>query len=324
MTDIDGGLKPGVDQLAVLQSLRQQAKQVRIDRATSELVAVLNDHGIRSILLKGPTTARILYAREDRWYNDIDLLVEPSELQRTEDIAIGLGFVARPKPGSRVSDWFWRATEAEERTYDRSSDAVTLDLHRSFHQLPVALDLLSELWPTRDQMLFSGVTVQVPGPASVGLLTLLHAATANHPRSPRDRQLADVMRAVERLGPEVWSQIADLSRQLRVDGDVVAVLVECGGPAGKTTSATHFPGIQPDRWTQTHLRTGSIIALQLRKLKTYNWRQRALWCLTPFFSNIRPTASLRSQSGTDGRRAVTWLLNDVRGVVRVLLCRNRN
>ena len=62
-------------------AVRVAARILRLDRATGEVVTALRAHGIRSILLKGPSAARWLYDNEsERPYVDCDLLVAPMEM----------------------------------------------------------------------------------------------------------------------------------------------------------------------------------------------------------------------------------------------------
>ncbi len=75
----------------------------RTDIATVELMAALQAAGIRSILLKGPSVQRWLYAdHETRHYWDIDLLVSPAELHRAEAVADSLGFEPLSSESMRI------------------------------------------------------------------------------------------------------------------------------------------------------------------------------------------------------------------------------
>jgi Uncharacterised nucleotidyltransferase len=302
-----------------LRALGQQAQLVRINRATAELVSALANQGIRSMLLKGPTTGRVLYLGEERSYTDIDLLVEPSAMDRAEATAIRLGYRRREEPTHLAARWAWRKLETEERTLDRSIDGVALDLHRSFHQFPVNFKLLAELWSTRDEIIFAGVSIPTPSVSCVGLLTLLHAAESRHPRARRERLVADVERAIDRLGLEVWEEIGAVSKRLGVAEDVVAVLREIGGESGRQLADTALKSVKPDRWISAHLRTGSIVALHVKKIGTYSWPQRVLWCVVALVPRLRPTASLREQSTASNESAWLWLAKDVLGLVRVAL-----
>jgi hypothetical protein len=315
----NGGLSGGTVDPTAFRALAQQAHLVRINRATAEFVSALHDQGISSMLLKGPTTARVLYDGETRSYSDIDLLVEPSAMDQAETTARRLGFQPRAAPNNFARRWVWRTLETEERTLDRSIDGVALDLHRSFHQFPVKFNLFHELWPTRDLIILTGVSIPTPSVAGVGVLTVLHAAESNHPLARRERLIGDVKRAIDRLGPDVWSEIGDLSKRLGVAKDVVAVLREIGGESGRQLADTVLRGVKPDRWISAHLRTGSIVALQVRKICTYSWPQRALWCVVPLVPSVRPTASLKGQSAATEESALVWLIKDVFRMVRVAI-----
>ncbi len=300
-------------------ALDRLARLVRIDRATSEVMGALSAAGVRSMILKGPTTAHLLYPGEDRIYSDIDLLVEPVALDKAEEVASLLGFRPRAAPNGRLKAFLWRALEAEERTFDRAKDHVTLDLHRSFHQFPVKFNLLEALWTTRQEMTLCGASVVGPDTVSIALLTVLHATGANHPRSNRARLLEDLNRAVTKLPDEVWTELCARACDFGVARDVVGVLRECGGANGLRLVATTFRGIKPDRLVVAHLRTGSIAAYQLRRIQTYSWPQRTLWCLLPLFPWLRPTASAKGNASAAASGSRWWLWKDVWSMIVVCI-----
>ena len=300
-------------------ALRRQARLVRIDRATAALMDAMTTAGLRSMVLKGPTTARLLFPGEERVYSDIDLLVEPGALDAAEEVANSLGFRPRPAPNGRLKAFLWRALEAEERTFDRDRDEVTLDLHRSFHQFRVNFNLLEALWPNREEMPLAHSSVVVPDIVSIVLLTVLHATGANHPRSNRTRLLDDLDRTLKTVSDDVWHGLRARAHALGVAPDVVAVLRECGGAQGTRIADTAFAGINADRVVVAHLRTGSLAAYQLRRIRMFSWPQRLLWCLMPLAPRLRPTASVSSHAPAAGSGSRWWLAKDVWSLVRVAI-----
>jgi hypothetical protein len=275
----------------VIQSLREEAHRIRINRATAELFRALSNAHIRSILIKGPTTAALLYPAEDRHYNDIDLLVEPTQFNDAGRIAESLGFHIRSAPVGRIGRRVWRMLEAEERTFDRESDGVSLDLHRSFHQLPVRFNLLDVLWATRSSMEIAGESVTIPSRSSIALLTILHAAGMNHRLANSARLREDLMRVITVLPTSVWPEVRALAHATMTEPDVVAVLRE-GSSTGQEIARTVFAGVKADRWTTSHLRSGSALAYQLRRMRTFPKRTRVVWFLTALVPRLRPSASI--------------------------------
>src|SRR5687768_16970288 len=74
------------------------AESLLIDHWTAEVVSRLHAIGVQPLLLKGPATARWLYADDPaaRDYADIDLLVAPDSYGATEAVLEGLGYT-RPE-----------------------------------------------------------------------------------------------------------------------------------------------------------------------------------------------------------------------------------
>jgi hypothetical protein len=67
--------------LSESRALRLTAHALARDVATAEVVEALRAAGVRSIVLKGPSIARWLYADgQPRPYGDTDLLVSPADL----------------------------------------------------------------------------------------------------------------------------------------------------------------------------------------------------------------------------------------------------
>lgn len=132
------------------------------------------------------------------------------------------GFLPRSNPSGAIADLRF---EGQEHTLTRPTDQVSLDLHRTFHLLPRAAQLMPVLWPRHDELLLNAVAVPVPDAASVGLLVLLHAKTAGHRSSPLERlsrrcpsrrtTCGRRVASVGRHGPSVGRRAVDRGRTAR-------------------------------------------------------------------------------------------------------------
>jgi Uncharacterised nucleotidyltransferase len=268
--------------------LEYRAHVTRVDRATAELVTAFREHGIASILLKGPATARVLYPSELRLYNDVDLLVVPSQFDAATEVAAGLGFERRtPVPSGKLKRAVHVGLESEERALDRVSDGVTLDLHRSFHGLPVEFDLHSFLAMDAETMLICDVEVPVPDAAGVALIVTLHASNAKLPLANTQRLVTDVTRCLDTFTEREWSDLSLRSLELGVDRVVVSVLRECGGVRGAVVCDERFSDTKPNRLVSAHLQNGSVIAFYVWLLSTYSLRRRIAWTASRLAKLIR-------------------------------------
>ena len=183
----------------------------RTDIATVELTAALKAAGIRSILLKGPSTKLWLYAEdESRHYWDIDLLVSPAELSHAESVAAGLGFEPLASESTRIQQ------ESHHERWYRSRDNVCVELHRGFMGVEASDEQLwKELVRKTEPIPLGGSddVVQVPGLAARTLLVALHAAA----NGPAGTSLEDLVRAVDQVPDETWQEAAVLARRLRAE-----------------------------------------------------------------------------------------------------------
>jgi hypothetical protein len=182
---------------------RAIAQNLRVDHLTARVLRAFEDAHVRSILLKGPSTARWLFPGEGRTYRDCDLLVAPDDIANAERTLEGLGLVPEVER-SRMPTW-WNEDAIAWFDSDRGG---CIDIHSTL--VGVGVDD-HRLWET-----FSAdtETMQVGGhPAPVlslpgRLLTLtLHAAKHGGDQS-------DLRRALVRADPESWQEAAKTAMEL--------------------------------------------------------------------------------------------------------------
>ena len=87
-----------MDRRAALEDFVQRNRwlhrRAELDRAAVAVLDSFEGAGVRSLLLKGPVLARLLYGSEEahRDYFDIDLLVGPPDLAKAREALAGLGY----------------------------------------------------------------------------------------------------------------------------------------------------------------------------------------------------------------------------------------
>lgn len=196
------------------------AQTLKADAVAAEVSAALRSAGIRSIIVKGPSTARLLYdADEVRPYVDCDLLVSPSGFDLAHPVLEGLGFV-------ELLD----QADAPERGLPHAipwarADGAQVDLHRNLSGTGVApaavwRELIQQTEPLS---LGGGGLVDVPRPAGVAFQVALHAY--QHREGPlASKPRIDLARACERLSLETWSDAAALADRVDATGSFSAGL----------------------------------------------------------------------------------------------------
>ena len=97
-----GGLRhrSSLNELARFDTIRRTARSLQLDMVTAQVVSALDKQGVRSIVLKGPSIRRLLYADgAERSYIDSDLLVAPDCVSAARKVLREFGFtkgVRRP------------------------------------------------------------------------------------------------------------------------------------------------------------------------------------------------------------------------------------
>jgi hypothetical protein len=201
-----------------------------VDAVTAEVASALEDAGVDSILLKGPSVAGWLYDDPaERPYVDSDLLVDPTKLATAaatlERHGFHRGFGPLPHPGMRA---------APSYPWHRGESAV--DLHET---LPGSTADRRVVWA----VLSAGREWQTVGGRAVPVLSrparLAHLALHASHHGPRvERPIADLRRALERASPEEWhaaTKVADaigaaaaFARGLALTPDGARLLPELG------------------------------------------------------------------------------------------------
>lgn len=200
-------------------AVRWAMQCLKLDAVAAEVTGALSAEGVRSVLLKGPVTARWLYPADPgaRPYRDVDLLVPPHGHATAEVVLTTLGF-QRSRP-ARLAD----EMELHGDEWRRESDDAVVDLHRSLHFLEEAppglvWQLMAEGTEAFD---VAGATVEAPGPAWRTLNVVLHAS----PEGPPERQSwADLARALDVVDTDLWNKAAALAARLNVEAAMGAGL----------------------------------------------------------------------------------------------------
>lgn len=188
-----------------------------LDRGAAEIVVAWRRAGVRSVLLKGPTSTHWLYGEgEFRAYSDIDLLVKDSDVGAAEEVLQGLGF---ERHGLQAIEGDW---PRYSRNWVRRSDLMNVDLHQTLAGVGVPpTDLWAALTERREQMNVAGVNVDVLAPPARALVLALHTAK-DGPRIAKARH--DLGHAIDRLQPDLWIETVRLADQVRALGSLAAGL----------------------------------------------------------------------------------------------------
>jgi hypothetical protein len=173
---------------------------LKLEAVTGEVVALLRAAAIPTIVLKGASVIRWLYADDPRTSTDVDLLVPPSKLTEAETVLAQYGF---------------RAAHGDEHAHEwvRPRDGMVVDLHDTVVGFGLAPD---ELWRglvgETEPMRIGGHDTDVLRAPARALHLALHASQHG---VEVGAALDDLRRALERLPEDTWREAAGLAERLR-------------------------------------------------------------------------------------------------------------
>ena len=193
-----------------------------MDVKGAEIRQAFEAAGIRTVLLKGPALARLLYPdSRSRGYSDVDLLVDPAAVQRAERMLAAAEF-RRFAPESAV-----RQTDAvvgrmvgaygasHATAWLRERDNFVVDLHDSLPQCGVPASIV---WRAVTQHLdvvnVGGVATETLDRPASALLVALHAA---HHGPDWGSAVTDLEAALDVFDRDCWEAARDLAVTLQAE-----------------------------------------------------------------------------------------------------------
>ena len=186
------------------------ALELRAAALVREVIPALAEAGVRAIVLKGPAIRQWLYPpSEPRAAVDLDILVAPSDFERTEDILRDLGFAAE------MTGW---STEAHGLS---RPDGGAIDLHRSLPTVGAEPETAWKLLSANTApLLVAGIETECLAIPARALHLSLHAA--QHPEQRRPEE--DLERGLAILDIPTWREAATLAQELRATAPFAAGL----------------------------------------------------------------------------------------------------
>ncbi|HWF50474.1 MAG TPA: nucleotidyltransferase family protein [Solirubrobacteraceae bacterium] len=201
------------------------AQRLRVDSWTAEVVRALRAHGVRPILLKGPSIVRWLYSDDPgaRTYVDSDLIVSPADTTRAWAVVAELGFQQKEHP--RLE-----ADEQHARVFRRARDGARLDLHRGFHGLQsVPSERAWRAIATGTATIsVGGADIEIPSAVVRTLLLILHLGPSDEAGS---KAWEDLARGLERVTADQWRAAGQIARELDAEHELAERLRRVPGGA---------------------------------------------------------------------------------------------
>jgi Uncharacterised nucleotidyltransferase len=204
-----------MDRRAALEEFAQRNRyldrRAEIDAAAVAVLERFEGAGVRSLLLKGPVLARLLYEGAPRDYFDIDLLVGPRHLAKAREALAGLGY--RWGYEERGIDDVAGVVHAELWAQRGDHGPLWVDLHKRLAGCRASDDVVwAAVWGRRSSIDFAGRETAVLGEGGLAFHLALHAAQGG---AAEPKAVGDLARGIEHLAPDVWRDAAELAEEVQ-------------------------------------------------------------------------------------------------------------
>lgn len=199
-----GSIPPEV--VATLRAERraQTALATKLDATLRAVLDALLAAGVRAIVLKGVTLARLYQNPALRPRSDLDLLVDPADWPAAERILAEMGFVlldARHRRRPRLSD----AQAPEDRQYQRA-DGLLIELHADFLHTGFLRREDADIWRRAQVVDVQGLRAPALAPDDLFLQVTAHMQRHSYTRLLWFYDLALLLRAEgQRIA---WAEVA--------------------------------------------------------------------------------------------------------------------
>jgi hypothetical protein len=176
-----------------------------LDAVAAQSTALLSEHGVSVILLKGAVTASWLYPNEIRAYRDVDLLVDPAQRDRAIEVLGTIGY----------THWLAGADQVEYGPNEMEligPNRTCIDLHHTLLGVAASPARSWQVLSARtQQMSVGGRVLTVLDPAARTMHLALHVAQ----NGPTDtKAVADLERGLERLPLELWQEGKQIAQSI--------------------------------------------------------------------------------------------------------------
>jgi len=181
------------------------AQSLLVEHASVEAIHILRRAGIRAILIKGPPMQGWLRpAGAPRPSVDVDVLVDPSDIEAAVDAFLARGYAVDPEVTPGVEHHAVPLTAAGR---------IPVELHWTLWNTDASSTWQAQEDETETVPLL-GALVDVPNEAARCLIVALHAA---HHGTGETAPVYDLERAIAVAGHHAWERASELA--FRVDGE---------------------------------------------------------------------------------------------------------
>jgi putative nucleotidyltransferase-like protein len=194
----------------------QAVRNARLGANLQDVLAAFSRHGVRVIVLKGAAIAELVYDNIAlRPMGDLDVLVQPRDLELAERLVQELGYVAYER--WRPVEWY-RRHHHHLAPYHSPDAASYVEVHRHIFPPEAGVQLpIEDLWQRARPADFGPASALVLAPADL-LLHLCVALSAVDHFVGGLRTLCDIAAAITRYEEELdWASLLESARAYGVE-----------------------------------------------------------------------------------------------------------
>lgn len=224
--------------MAKLAAARETARIQRqsLDAQLAQVLTALAGHHIQSLLLKGSYLAACVYPEPAlRQMNDIDLLIQPQDLQATENTLLSLGYIASRKSSERGAGVTkhtstFRPPRPDDATPNPYLSAVagrTIEPHTSLEESWYGLraDITPGVWERSIPFQLNEHAVRALSPDDLILHLGVHLSFHLIMGYPSMVQLVDLLLVTERFREQIhWEQVVKRAAERHASAFLYAAL----------------------------------------------------------------------------------------------------
>jgi hypothetical protein len=258
----------------------------------------MQDVGIPTILLKGPSIARWLYPSGGRAYVDTDLLVPAYELSSAEAVLRSLGFIELLEgfhPFERGAEPVVETAFARRPEPGRGPGGI-VDLHRNLPILPTPDEVLWEAFSVGTETVPIGdVEVRVLGRTALALHVVVHAVQHRFQLHTNE----DLRRAITVMSLADWRPVADLAERLGITA-ILGIGLRHHAVGAEIADGLGLPclSLADSRIWMLAAPRGSVSVTEFWSAPTLRTKvQRIRWTLLPSRAKIRYVSRLPNAHG---------------------------
>jgi hypothetical protein len=183
-------------------------RNIRLTKTAIQVFDLLKQHGIESLVLKGPATAVLFYGDLSlRSFADLDFLIHPKDFSHAHQVLINSGWQPSLSIGEKEKKWLLRG----DKDLAYSLDGVNLELHWNITEKGISYPFPEvDLWLNPHSLQILDRQVQTLSPENTLIFLALHGA--KHQWRPV-KLIVDFAACLRSFPDLDWHLIDEKSRQ---------------------------------------------------------------------------------------------------------------